>query len=122
MADYSPPYANGAQPFTSTASAAITGGTVVESTTTGACAPTSAASSKVLGVAAHDAASGGRVSIWPLPGVVHDVTPAVGNTVGDNIVSAAAGGVAQGALALGTALGTAMTTAGAGAKVRFLGR
>jgi hypothetical protein len=121
MADYSPPYANGAQPFTSTASAAVTGGTVVESSTTGACAATGAAS-KVLGVAAHDAPSGGRVSIWPLPGVVHEVTNTAGNTVGDNIVSAAGGLVAQGALALGTALGTAVATAGVGAKTRFLGR
>jgi hypothetical protein len=122
MPDYSPPYANGAAPFTVTASAVVTGGTVVESTTTGACAATGAASSKVLGVAAHDAPSGGRISIWPLPGVVHEVTNTAGNTVGDNIVSAAGGLVAQGALALGTALGTAVATAGVGAKTRFLGR
>jgi len=127
MADYSPVYSNGVIPFTLTASATITGGTLVESTTTGACGPAGAASIKVVGVAAHDAASGARVTVWPVDGIVHEIIHTAGGTVGDILVAAAAGQLATNntagvAAAAGTLLGIALTTAGAGAKMRFIGR
>lgn len=127
MADYSPVYANGLAPFTMTASAAVVGGTLAESTTTGACATAGAASLKVIGVFAHDAPSGGRVSVWPIDGVVHEIVHTAGGTVGDLLKAAASGQLATdntaGVLAAaGTMVGIALTTAGAAAKMRFLGR
>jgi len=128
MSDYSPPYADGLAPFSATTSAAVTGGTLAETTTTGAVATAGANSIKVVGVFAHDAPSGGRVSIWPLTGVVHEIASTAGSTVGDCIVAAAAGLLATAATSTATAcaagfdLGIALTTAGAGLKVRFVGR
>lgn len=126
MADYTPVYTNGLEPFTSTASTAVTGGTLAEATTTGAVATAGAASVKVVGVFAHDAASGARVTVWPLPGVVHEIVHTAGGAVGDVITAAASGQAASTAAATaaaaGTDLGVALTTAGAGAKIRFIGR
>lgn len=128
MADYSPVYAGNVLPFTKTASAAITGGQVVETTTTGAVGPAGAASTKVVGVAANDTASGARVTVWPLANVEHEivVVAAATVTVGDGVITGAAGTVntvvvATGAAA-GTLIGTATTTATAPNKVRFIGR
>jgi len=126
MADYSPVYANGIAPFTATASATITGGTFVEASTTGAVATSGTASTKVVGVAAHDAVSGQRVTVWPIPGVVHEIVHTAGGTVGDVITSLstglAASTAAATAAAAGTDLGVALTTAAAAAKIRFIGR
>lgn len=125
MADYAPVYAP-VEPFTITASATVTGGTLVESTTTGACGPAGVGSVKVIGVAAHDAVVGMRLSVWPIPGNVHEIIHAAGGTVGDVITAAAAGQLASTAAATaaaaGTDLGVALTTAGAGLKLRFIGR
>ncbi|SRR6266536_3715807 len=126
MADYSPVFANGIAPFTATTSAAVTGATLAEITTTGAVATAAVGSVKVVGVFAHDAPSGGRVSIWPLPGVVHEIVHTAGGTVGDCITAAANGLLASTAVgtasAAGSDLGLALTTAGAAAKLRFIGR
>jgi hypothetical protein len=126
MADYSPVYASNIQPLTLTASAAVVGGVFVEATTTGACATAGSASTKVIGVAAHDAASGSRLTVWPLPGVMHEITHTAGGSVGDVIVSTATGTAASvaaaTAAAAGTDLGVAVTTAAALAKIRFIGR
>lgn len=126
MADYTPVYTNGLEPFTATASAAVTGGTLLEATTTGAVATAGANSVKVVGVAAHDAPSGSRVSVWPLPGVVHEIVHTAGGTVGDTIASTATGtaatAVAGTAAAAGYDLGIALTTAAALAKIRFIGK
>jgi hypothetical protein len=126
MADYTPVYTNGVQPFSTTTSAAVTGGTFVEATTTGAVATAGATSVKVVGVAAHDAASGARLTVWPLPGVVHEIVHTAGGTVGDTIASTATGtaatAVAGTASAAGYDLGIALTTAAALAKIRFIGK
>ena len=127
MADYVPPNTNGVNPLTRTASAAVTGGRLVETTTTGAVGP-AAAGAKVVGVAAHDAATGARVTVWPLANVEHEieVLAAATVTVGDGVVSAAAGtintAVIATAAAAGTLIGIATTTAIAPAKARFVGR
>ncbi|MEV1321964.1 hypothetical protein AB0J14_38450 [Micromonospora arborensis] len=128
MADYSPVYANGAQPMTKTASTTITGGTIVEATTASSVGTAGAASTKAVGVAAHDAASGARVTVWPLNNVEHEVTVvAAGSvTVGDGVATGASGTAATAvvatAAAAGTLIGTATTTASAPNKVRFIGR
>lgn len=128
MADYSPVFASNIYPFTKTASAAITGGTVVETTTTGAVGPAGAGSLKSVGVAAHDAASGAVVSVWPLANVEHEITVVAAGTVtvGDGVITGAAGTVNTSAVATaaaaGTLIGIATTTATAPNKVRFVGR
>ncbi|WDZ87192.1 capsid cement protein [Micromonospora cathayae] len=125
MADYTPVYAGGAQPMTKTASTSITGGTLVEATTASAVGTAGAASTKVVGVAAHDAASGARVTVWPLNNVEHEITSTGTIAVGDGIASGASGVAATAAVATaaaaGTLIGRATTGATGGAKVRFVG-
>jgi hypothetical protein len=126
VADYTPVYVSGNNPLTLTASAAITGGQLLENTGASTVAPAGAASVKVAGVAAHDAASGARVTVWPLANVVHEITSTGTIAAGDGIAAGASGvaatvAVATGAAA-GTLLGIALTAATGGAKVRFVGR
>lgn len=127
MADYTPVYDAGTEPFTMTASAAITGGQVLVWTGASTVGPSGAASAVVAGVAAFDAPSGGRVTVWPLDGAIHELTSTGAITAGGGIESGAAGvvqavttSIAAGAAA-GTLIGTAVTTA-AGNKVRIQGR
>jgi hypothetical protein len=126
MADYSPVYATGSLPLTLTASAAITGGQLVENTTASAVGPAGAGSVKVVGVSAHDAASGARVTVWPLANTVHEITSTGTIALGDGIASGAAGVAATIVVGTGAAagslIGTALTAATGGAKVRFIGR
>lgn len=128
MADYSPVYSGGVQAFTKTASAAITGGQVLEVTGVSQVGPAGAASTKVIGVAAHDAASGARVTVWPLANCEHEITVVAAATVtaGDGVITGAAGTVNTAtvatAAAAGTLIGTATTTATAPNKVRIVGR
>lgn len=125
MADYTPIYSGGRLPFTSTASAGITGGQLVAVSGTGTVGPAAADSAAVVGVAAHDAATGAQVTVHPLVGVVHELVAGSGG------ITAGAGvkvGVTSGAvlaLAAGTfdlRVGIALTTASAAAKVQVLGR
>lgn len=125
MSDYLPVHV-GAAPYTSTASAAITGGQVLEATTTGAVGPAGAASTKVVGVAGNDAALGASVLVFPIHGNIHETTTPAGVTVGAVLAAAAAGTVDSGTpgtlAAAGTDIGVALTTASAAAKVRWTGR
>lgn len=126
MADYTPVYVAGQLPSTLTASATIAGGQIVENTGASTVGPAGAASAKVVGVAAHDAASGVRVTVWPLTGITHEVTSTGTIAAGDGIAAGAAGVAATAvvgtAAAAGTLLGIATTAATGGAKVRFVGR
>ncbi len=126
MADYTPLNAAGVNPVTYTTSGAVVGGRLVEITGVGTVAETGAASGIVAGVSAHDAPSGGTLSVWPLSGVLHRLTAPAGTTAGFSLSSAAAGGVATGALAVlaaaGTLIGTAVTSGGAAATVTVLGK
>lgn len=123
MADYTPVYTGGVKPFTLTTSAAVTGGTLAESTTTGAAATAGAASVKVIGVFAQDAASGARVGIWPLTNVIHETTSTAGVTVGTVVIAGAGGTVEPIAAQTGyERIGLALTTGGAAGKVRWTGR
>lgn len=128
MADYTPVYSGGAVPFTSQASATITGGQVLAASGASTVAPAGAAVTTVVGVAAHDAASGAKVTVWPLVNVVHEIVTATNVTAAGGIQTAAAGTVdpattsIAAASAAGTLIGIALTTATAPAKVRFIGR
>jgi hypothetical protein len=125
MADYTPPFQPGAA-VTRTASTTITGGQVIEVTGNGTVGTAGADSTKVIGVAAHDAASGARVTVHGLVGQVHEVVATAGVTAGDGLATGAAGTVKTvviaTAAAAGTLIGVAETTAGAGLKTRFTGR
>jgi Uncharacterized conserved protein (DUF2190) len=127
MADYLPVYASGSQPLTRTASAAVTGGRLVETTTAGACGPAAAGSVKVIGVAAQDVASGAVVAVWPLANLIHEVESSAAIAVGDGVQAAANGQINTGVVATlaaaGSLLGIAQSAAGgASVKTQFLGR
>ncbi|WP_446218810.1 hypothetical protein [Micromonospora sp. IBHARD004] len=129
MADYTPVYVNGISPFTKTASATITGGQVVSASGVGTVAPSGAAVGTVVGVAAHDAASGARVSVWPLVNIEHELTVGTGTVTATGGVQTGASGTVDpattsiaAASAAGTLIGIATTTAASGSKVRFVGR
>jgi hypothetical protein len=132
MSDYSPVYSGGTLPFTMTASGAVTGGTpvVAVAASPGVVAAAGATSALCIGVAAHDAASGARVSVWPLANVIHEVAVVAAGTVtaGDGVVTGASATVQTAPTSIatqaaaGTLIGIALNTATAPAKVRFIGR
>jgi hypothetical protein len=127
MADYAPVYSGGAEPFTATTSGAVTGGKVLAQSGEGTVAHAGADSTQFVGVAAHDAPSGGRVTVWPIVNVIHELTASGAIAAGAGVQTAAAGDVktavtstaaaAAGALLVGIALGAAANN-----KVRVLGR
>lgn len=128
MADYSPVFSGGAIPFTSTTSATVTGGQVLIASGAGTVGPATAAAATCVGVAAHDAASGAIVTVWPLTNVVHEITVVAAATVtaADGVIAGTAGTVNTGVIATqaaaGALIGIALTTATAPNKVRFIGR
>lgn len=128
MADYVPVYTANQTPWSATTSAITTGGQVLEVTATGTVGPATAATTKPCGIAAHDAASGARVSVWPIAGLIHEISVVAAATVtaADGVITGTAGtvntGVVATAAAAGTLIGTALTTQAAPGKVRFLGR
>jgi Uncharacterized conserved protein (DUF2190) len=125
MADYVPVYSGGVVPFTATTSAAVTGGRVLAVSGDGTVAHAAAGSLVAVGVAAHDAASGAPVAVWPLDRVMHELSAPGVITAAAGVVTAAAGEVATAvvatASAAGTLIGVAATTA-SGNKLRVLGR
>ena len=125
MSDYT--LVNSDKPWTATTSAAVVGGQLLQ--VTGACTvgPTTANTQRAIGVAAHDAPSGGRVTVYPIPGAIHESTNNNAGTItaGAAITAGATAGVDTGTLATvaaaGTFIGVALTTAATGAKVRWIG-
>lgn len=126
MADYTPIHSGGAIPFTSTTSGVVTGGTLVAQSGNFTVATAGAASAIVVGVAAHDAASGTKITVWPIRNVTHEIASTGTIAAMDGVVSGAAGvaatAVVATAAAAGTLLGIAEGPASGGAVVRFLGR
>lgn len=123
MADYTPVFTNGTAPWTLQASASVTGGRLVEVTGTGTVANAGAASVKVLGVAAFDAASGAKVDVWPLAGLTHRVLGTGAISAGDNLAAGAAGVVAAiGAGTFGQLVGVADRAGADATIIRFVGR
>jgi hypothetical protein len=126
VAEYTPVMTNGTAPWTLQASATIIGGRLVEVTGNGTVGPAGAASVKVLGVAANDAASGAKVGVWPLAGLTHKVLGTGAINAGDNLAAGAAGVVA--ALTFSAAgdapklVGVADRAAADATIVRFVGR
>ena len=121
MADYVPLYLPG-KAFTSTASAAITGGTAVRVSGNGTVAAATQASHLIIGVASQDAAaSGDKVGVFGR-GTVHRLTAAGAITAGDVVEGAAAGTVAthtQGTNDV-RVFGIALTTAADAASVEVM--
>ena len=126
MADYTPLYSGGVTPFTRTTSGAVTGGQVVVASGVNTVAAAGAGSLVVVGVAAHDAASGAKVAVWPIANCIHEVVTTGTVTALDGVITAATGTVGTAAIATaaaaGTLIGTALNTATTGNKVQFLGR
>ncbi|MER7131250.1 capsid cement protein [Streptosporangium saharense] len=128
MSDYIPVYTPG-EAIGVTTSAAVTGGQLVAVSGNGTVAPAGASSAAVIGVAAHDAASGARLTVWAR-GTVHESTASGAITAGAQLASGAAGTVAALAAASGAVaadinnaravIGVALTTAADTAKVRWM--
>jgi hypothetical protein len=127
--DYTPVKVDDA--FTLSAGAAILPSQLVSVTGVGAVSP-SAGADRPIGVAAHAAASGAPVTIWPLPGYTHEtaVLNAAVIAAGGTVISGAAGTINTGgslatAGAAGTLLGIALTAgtgnAGGTVLVRWIG-
>jgi hypothetical protein len=122
MPQYTAHHSGNTAPITLQASATVTGGRLVSASGNSTCAPSGAAATTVAGVAAHDAATGDKVAVWPLQGVVHEVTAAGAVAAGDLLAAGAAGTVAAiGAGTFGQAIGRALVGAADGATVRFIG-
>lgn len=129
MGDYTPLYSGGTKPFTRTTSGAVVGGNVLVWSGADTVAASGAVSAVVAGVAAHDAASGAQVSIWPIDNCIHELVAAAAITAGAGVTSDAAGAgqVATAtiatAAAAGTLIGVAVSTAaGSPLKLRVHGR
>lgn len=112
MADYVPLFKPG-QAFTRpVATSPVVGGRLVEVNGVATVGPAGAASLKVCGVAAFDAAVGEQVTIHA--GGIQRLTASAAITAGDLVAAAAAGKIAAiGGGAFGTFVGVAMTTAAA---------
>ena len=127
MADYVP-IIPGADSFTSSASATITGGQMLAVSGAGTVAPAGANAVNWVGVAAFDAASSTNVTVWGTG--IHSLTASGTVTAGDQVVCGATGTVATlAAVTTPTAadvtnsraiVGVALTTATTGLKVRVL--
>ena len=125
MGDYTPIYGIG--PKTRTTSAAVTGGQYLEVSGDGTVAGAAAGSTKVVGVAAHDAASGAPVTVLPLQGVEHEMTAGTGGVTAGARVKVGASANLVVAWVSGTdsealIVGVATTTATATNKVKVLGQ
>jgi hypothetical protein len=107
MADYTPVNSNGQVPFTSQASAAITGGQLVTASGDNTVAP-STTNDHPIGVAAQDAAVGAKVAVWPTIQVRHESRPqgVVAIAAGAPIIAGTTGFVNTGVLATVAGAGT----------------
>lgn len=110
MSDYLPKFKPG-QAVTYTASAAVTGGQIVEVTGDRTVGPAGASSVKFVGVAAHDAAVGGSVTVFS--GGIQRPVASASVTAGALVACAADGKVVTAAAAAGTTVGVAVSSADA---------
>lgn len=115
MADHTPLFLPG-QEFTRTTSAAVTGGQVLIVSGNDTVAPSTAATNAWLGIAAHDAASGEKVTVHR--GGIHELGATGAIAAGELVVAATAGTVATvGAGTFGQVIGVALSAA-ASSKVK----
>lgn len=117
MADYTPIH-NPAHEISLTAGAAITGGQIVAVTGVNTVSPAGADSGKAIGVAAHDAASGSRVTVF-INKFVHETTSSGTIAAADDLATAAAGVITVKGAAVNR-VGIALTAATGGAVVRWV--
>lgn len=125
MADYTPVFPLGGAGFTMQASGTITAGDLVVVSGSGTVASSGAAGA-AIGVAAHDAATGAKVTVMPLKMVHETLAGAGGVTAGQPLKV----GASPSKLILwvtGTDgaekwVGIALTTAIADATLRWIGR
>ncbi len=126
MADYTPVFPLGAAGFTSQASGTISGGDCVAVSGSGTVAAAGAGALTVVGVAAHDAVSGGKVTVLPLKQVHETLAGAGGVPAGNPLkVGAAAGKLilwVTGTDSAAAFVGVALTTAAADATLSWIGR
>lgn len=130
MSDYTPVSSDQAA-FTATAGAAITGGQLVTATSTALQVTPSTTNDRPIGIAAHDAPSGGRVTVYVLPGMVHEILIQSGQVLvaGGTVLAGTTGFLKVGAglatdAAAGTLLGICLkggTGDGTTVKGRFIG-
>lgn len=128
MPDYVPIHTGGLKSWTATTSGGVVGGNTLIASGSNTVAVSGADSAIVIGIAAHDAASGTKVGVWPIDGIIHELVATAAITAGAGVVTDATGGqvktaVVGTAAALGTLIGTALTTAaGSPLKLRVQGR
>lgn len=124
MSDYTPLHKPG-QTISSTTSAAVTGGQLLEVTGNNTVGPAAAGSLKVVGQAAHDAPAGSSVTVHAPGRPVCVATAAATVTAGQRLKAAAAGQVTpyvDGTDAVTLVVGLALTGAASGAAVRYQAR
>jgi hypothetical protein len=125
--DYSPVNQADSSPYTKTAGATVTGGQLVYVTADNTVSPATANTQRAVGVAAHDAPSGGRVTVWPLPNLIHESVNNNAGTVaaGAAVTAGAAAGIDTttlgAAAAAGTLIGICTKGALTGAKAQWIG-
>jgi hypothetical protein len=129
MADYQPVNRNGVEPFTKSvgATTAVVGGTLLALVGDNLVRPVSATTDNAIGVAAFDAPVNGRVSIWPMPGIIHESVNNNGGTVtfGNLVVPGATAGVdviAQTTIAVPGIIGQIVKGGATGVKVQWIGK
>lgn len=123
MGDYTPVFPDG--PFSSTTSAIVTGGQLLEVSGDNTVGPAGAGSLKVVGQAAHDAASGAAVTVHGTGPIREAVVAGAGVVAGVRLKAAAAGKVAlyvDGTDAATLVVGVALAAAADTATVRYQGR
>lgn len=124
MTDYTPVFKPG-QTITSTTSAAVTGQQLLEVTGDNTVGPAAAGSLKVVGQAAHDAASGAKVTIHAPGRPVCEAVASGAIVAGERLKAAAAGKVAKyvdGTDAATLVIGLALAGAADTATVRYQAR
>jgi hypothetical protein len=129
MADYQPVNRNGVEPFTKTvgATTAVTGGQTLALVGDNLVKPTAATTDLAIGIAAFDAPVNGRVTIWPMPGIVHESVNNNGGTVtfGNLVVPGATAGVdviAATTIAVPNIIGVIVKGGATTTKVQWLGK
>lgn len=124
MGDYTPVHKPG-QTISSTTSAAVTGGQLLEVTGDNTVGPAAAGSLKVVGQAAHDAASGKPITVHAPGRPVCEATAAATVTAGQRLKAAANGQVTpyvDGTDAVTQVVGLALAGATSGNPVRYQAR
>ena len=129
MADYVPVNSDNTA-ITLTAGAIVTGGRCVKMSADDTVIHTVTTNDRAIGVTAHDAPSGGRVTVYLLPGFLHELLlepgstgPAAGASVVCSTTPGAVFSTTLASVTSGTLLGICVrsTVNSAGTKVRVLG-